>query len=79
MQSSIKDIKIGNSLGIVLPKEAIQAQRLKEGSALYLTEAPESSLRITAERKGFRERKRNTPSGCRIPANGRIRLPEDHR
>jgi putative addiction module antidote len=45
--------RIGNSLGIVLPKEALQALHVKEGAALYLTEAPESSLRITAERPGF--------------------------
>lgn len=45
--------KIGNSLGIVLPKEATEALMVKEGDALYLTRAPEGSLRITPERPGF--------------------------
>jgi putative addiction module antidote len=47
--------KIGNSLGIVLPKEALQALKVGEGDNLFLTEAPESSLRVTAERPGFEE------------------------
>jgi putative addiction module antidote len=45
--------KIGNSLGIVLPKEARQALKVEEGSTLYLTEAPDASLRITSESPGF--------------------------
>jgi len=48
--------KIGNSYGIVLPKEALQAMMVKEGSTLYLTEAPECSLQITPERPGFEEK-----------------------
>ena len=47
--------KIGNSLGIVLPKEALEALKVKEGTILYLTDAPEGSLRITPERPGFEE------------------------
>ncbi len=47
--------KIGNSLGIVLPKEALHALKVKEGDMLFLTEAPESSLRITAEQPGFQD------------------------
>ena len=47
--------KIGNSLGIVLPKEALQALKVGEGDTLFLTESPECSLRITPERPGFEE------------------------
>jgi putative addiction module antidote len=47
--------KIGNSLGIVLPKEALQALKVEEGDMLYLTEGPECSLRVTPERPGFLE------------------------
>jgi putative addiction module antidote len=47
--------RIGNSLGILLPKEALQAMKVKEGATLDLTEAPECSLRITPERPGFEE------------------------
>ena len=45
--------KIGNSLGIVLSKEALQTLKVGEGDVLYLTESPEGSLRITPERPGF--------------------------
>ncbi len=46
--------KIGNSLGIVLPKEALQALRVEEGSVIYLTEAPNSSMAITSNHVGFK-------------------------
>jgi putative addiction module antidote len=55
MTMKTKVRKIGNSYGIVLPKEALQAMMVKEGSTLYLTEAPESSLQITPEKPGFEE------------------------
>ncbi|MFZ4775670.1 MAG: AbrB/MazE/SpoVT family DNA-binding domain-containing protein [Terrimicrobiaceae bacterium] len=48
--------RIGNSLGIVLPKEALQSLKVKEGATLYLTEAPENSLRITQGEDGFAEK-----------------------
>jgi len=48
--------RIGNSLGIVLPKEALQRLHVEEGATLYLTEAPDESLMITPERPGFREK-----------------------
>ena len=47
--------KIGNSLGIVLPKEALQAMKVEEGSTLYITEAPEHAVHITPEDKDFRD------------------------
>ena len=47
--------RIGNSLGIVLPKEALNALKVEEGATLYLTEAPENSLRVTPDRPGFSE------------------------
>ena len=47
--------KIGNSLGVVLPKEALQAMKVKEGATLYITEAPECAVKITPETKNFAE------------------------
>ncbi|ADE55084.1 AbrB/MazE/SpoVT family DNA-binding domain-containing protein [Coraliomargarita akajimensis] len=47
--------KIGNSYGIVLPKEALQALKVEEGASLYLTEAPNNTLNINPERPGFEE------------------------
>ena len=46
MTMKTKVRKIGNSYGIILPKEALQAMKVKEGSVLYLTEAPENALRV---------------------------------
>ena len=45
--------KIGNSYGIVLPKEALHALKVKEGDTLYLTESPQNSLRMTADDRQF--------------------------
>ncbi len=56
MISKTKIRKIGNSYGIILSKEALQALRVQEGDAVYLSEAPESSLRITGSDPDFEEK-----------------------
>ena len=56
MITKTKIRKIGNSYGIILSKEALQTLRVQEGDAVYLTEAPESSLRITGGDPGFEEK-----------------------
>lgn len=40
--------KFGNSLGVVLPKEAIQRLRTQEGERLFLIETDEGEYRLTA-------------------------------
>ncbi len=50
--------RIGNSLGIVLPKEALNALKVEEGATLYLTEAPQGALRVTPEQPGFGDKNR---------------------
>lgn len=55
--------KIGNSLGIVLPKEALHALKVKEGATLYLTEAPGNALRLNADKPGFAEMMRIAENG----------------
>ncbi|MEO0453633.1 MAG: AbrB/MazE/SpoVT family DNA-binding domain-containing protein [Verrucomicrobiota bacterium] len=47
--------KIGNSLGIVLPKEALHTLKVKEGATVYLTESPGNTLRINPDQPGFKE------------------------
>ena len=42
--------KVGNSLGVVLPKEALTRLNVEEGDSLVLTEAGDGSLRLTATR-----------------------------
>jgi putative addiction module antidote len=53
MTMKTKVRKIGNSYGIVLPKAALQAMKVKEGAVLYLTEAPDNSLQVTPGDKEF--------------------------
>ena len=55
MSYKTKVRKIGNSLGIVLPKEALQAMKVQEGATLYITEAPKSAVHITPETEHFSE------------------------
>ena len=55
MIAQTKVRKIGNSLGVVLPKEALQQLEAEEGTVLYLTGSPEASLRVTAEKPGFKD------------------------
>ncbi len=45
--------KIGNSLGIIIPKEAVQAMKVREGATLYLTDAPDSGLQVTPANPDF--------------------------
>jgi putative addiction module antidote len=39
--------KVGNSLGVVLPKEVLSRLNVQEGDKVFLTEAPDGSYRIT--------------------------------
>jgi len=53
MNKETKVRKIGNSYGIVLPREILHSMKVEEGSTLYLTEGAEGSVRITPEKPGF--------------------------
>ena len=44
---ALKVTTVGNSVGVVLPKEALAKLRVKKGDTLYLTESPDG-FRITA-------------------------------
>jgi len=56
MAYQVKVRKIGNSYGIVLPKEALNTLRVQEGDTLYLTEGAENSLQMRQSNEEF-ERK----------------------
>ena len=43
----LKIRKLGNSLGVLLPKEVIARLNTGEGAALFLTEAPEGGYRLS--------------------------------
>lgn len=48
--------KIGNSLGIVLPKEVVSRLQAQEGSELFLAESPDGSFRISPFDPSFEEK-----------------------
>jgi len=39
--------RIGNSVGLILPKELLARLKLQEGDKLYYTEQPERGLKLT--------------------------------
>jgi putative addiction module antidote len=47
MHFSLKLTQIGNSVGVVLPKDALAAMKLEKGDSIHLTESPEG-FRLTA-------------------------------
>jgi len=54
MTLTLKVRKIGNSLGVVLPKEALSHLHVEEGDTLTLTEA-QDGVRLTAADPSFNQ------------------------
>ncbi len=54
MNATLKVTKIGNSAGIVLPKDVLARLRVGLGDVLHLTESPDG-VRITAADPEFAE------------------------
>jgi len=54
MNKPLKITKIGNSAGIVLPKELLARLRVGLGDEVYVSEAPDG-IRITASDPSFAE------------------------
>lgn len=50
-----KTRKVGNSLGVILPKEALTKMNISEGDSIYLTEAEDGSFRLTPYNPAFEE------------------------
>jgi putative addiction module antidote len=55
MNTPLKIKKIGNSAGVILPKELLARLRVAAGDTVYVTESPDG-LRITANDPGFAEK-----------------------
>ena len=51
---TLKITAIGNSLGVVLPKEALARLKVAKGDALYVTETPDG-FRLTPYDPAFEE------------------------
>ncbi len=47
MHFQLKLTQIGNSVGVVFPKEALMAMQVGKGDAVFLTESPDG-FRLTA-------------------------------
>ena len=54
MNTTLKITKIGNSAGVVLPKELLARMRAGIGDTLFVSEAPDG-VRITAHDPDFEE------------------------
>jgi putative addiction module antidote len=52
MVLELKLRKVGNSVGVVLPKEAMAKLNVQEGDSVCLTDAPDGSLRVTPVTEG---------------------------
>jgi putative addiction module antidote len=48
MAIELKLRKVGNSLGVVLPKEALAHLKVEEGQSVYLTETTDGGYRVTS-------------------------------
>jgi putative addiction module antidote len=54
MHLALKLTQIGNSVGVILPKEALLRLRVEKGDTVFLTESPEG-FRITEYDPSFAE------------------------
>jgi putative addiction module antidote len=52
----LKVRKIGNSLGVVLPKEAISRLHASDGDRLFLIEGPDGAYRLTPYDPAFEKK-----------------------
>ena len=52
----LKIRKIGNSLGVVLPKEAVNRLNAGEGDRLFLIEGPEGAYQLTPYDPAFEKK-----------------------
>jgi putative addiction module antidote len=56
MVLELKLRKVGNSVGIVIPKEALGRLNVQEGDTVVLTETTDGGFRLTATNPGFAEK-----------------------
>ena len=55
MVLKLKLRKIGNSVGLVIPKEALNKMDSKQGDTLVLSETADGGFRVTPDRESFAE------------------------
>ena len=64
MTFELKVRKIGNSFGVVLPKEALARLNVEDGDQLYITDAPDG-FRITAADPEFAKQMKIAEKGMK--------------
>jgi putative addiction module antidote len=74
MVLELKLRKIGNSVGVVLPKEALAKLNAGEGDSLFLTEGPDGALRLSSFDAGFAAKMRTADSLSRRYRNALRKL-----
>jgi putative addiction module antidote len=61
----LKIVKVGNSLGVRLPREVVSRLHVVDGDRLILTESPEGGYRITPYDPEFEAQMRVAEEGMR--------------
>lgn len=66
---NLKIRKVGNSLGVVLPMEAVNRLHIADGDRLFLTETPEGGYRLTPYDPEFETQMQLAEEGMAIYRN----------
>lgn len=61
----LKIVKVGNSLGVRLPREVLSRLHLESGDKMILTESPEGGYRLTPYDPRFEQQMRAAEEGMR--------------
>lgn len=61
----LKIVKVGNSLGMRLPREVLSRLHLEDGDKLILTESPEGGYRLTPYDPTFEQQMKVAEEGMR--------------
>ena len=61
----LKIVKVGNSLGVRLPREVLTRMHLGDGDKLILTEAPEGGYRLSPYDPEFEQQMKAAEEGMR--------------
>ena len=62
----LKVTNVGGCDGFILPKEAVARLGVKRGDTLYLTEAPDSSYRVTPFDPDFERQMEIAEKSCTV-------------
>lgn len=66
--------KIGNSLGLILPKELLASRKLTEGDALHVVAAPGGGFRLVKQKPDFDKAMAAARRGMKIYHNALAEL-----